>query len=651
MCGLAGKLWFDAARPADREVVAAMTAAQRHRGPDGMGLWSDGPIALGHRRLAIVDLSPTGAQPMVSRDDPGLVLVANGEIYNHAALRDELSARGHRFAGRCDNEVILAAYREWWPREGHRFLERLEGMFAFALWDTGARRLVLARDRVGQKPLAWSADGQRIAFASELQALRHEPSLDRTPDWEALSDYLSFRTVPHPRSAWVGAQKLAPGHVLVVEAEGFGAGGAAPQLEPVRWWRLAPGSDTRLAPSFDEAAHAVRELLDAAVRRRLMSDVPLGALLSGGLDSAAIVALMARHHDGPVKTFTIGWDERAYDESTDALAVARAFRTDHHVEVVQPDALSLVDDLLQHYGEPFADGSALPTFLVSRLARRHVKVVLTGDGGDENFAGYDRYRALALAERLSSPWAAPLRWALDLAAPHARTEGQRSFGTRLRRFVDVLPAAPRRRNHLWRLGLDEPVRQVLLTRKGADLFGSPSFYGSSEELPFPLNEQLVLDVERYLPDDILVKLDIASMAHGLEARSPFLDRALMEYAAALPGRYKLRGRSSKAVLRAAVADLLPPDLVSGPKRGFGAPLDAWFRGPLAGHVREVLLSPAAAARGLFEPRQVQALIEGHEQRKVAAHDTLLTLLVLERWFLAEESWSGSPESRTGATAA
>ncbi len=650
MCGIAGKLWLDPGRPADRDVVAAMTGLLIHRGPDDEGFAAEGPLALGHRRLSIVDLSPRGRQPMrfgggsqggrsaaASEAAAGgasggatagseVLLVANGEIYNHRELRVELAARGHAFASDCDVEVIGAAYREWWPSEGPRFVRRLHGMFAFALWDAGHRRLVLARDRTGQKPLVYAEDGASLTFASELNALAAEPSLDRTPDWSALSDYLAFRVVPHPKTAWSGARKLPAGSVLVHEA-------GASRIE--RYWRLSPGSDHARPPRFEDAVEEVKRRLSTAVSRRLMSDVPLGCLLSGGMDSAAVAALMARHHDGPVKTFTLGFDDPAYDETADARVVARLLGTDHHDAIVRPDAGVLLDEVLDRYGEPFADSSALPTFLVSRLARESVKVVLTGDGGDESFAGYDRHRALLLAERLSTWWGRPVAAVLDALSPHTGG-GQRSRAVRLRRFLDALPASPRRRNHLWRLGMAEPVRAELLTDQGHEVFGGVSFYGADVDLPFPLNEALVLDVERYLPDDLLVKVDIASMAHGLEARAPFLDHELMEYVASLPGAYKATPRTGKRVLAEALRGLLPPDVLDRPKRGFGVPLDAWFRGPLAETLREVLLSPRSRARGLFRSERIASLIDQHVAGRVAEHETLYTLLVLERWFQREE---------------
>ncbi len=669
MCGIAGKLWFDAARPADLAGVAALTAALAHRGPDDSGFASDGPLAFGHRRLSIVDLSPRGRQPMTSVDGTTL-LVANCEIWNHRALRAELAAAGHAFRGDCDAEVILPLYRQWYEREGADFVRRLDGMFAFALWDGRARRLVLARDPVGKKPLVYAMTGEGLVFASELQALRRDALVDRTPDGRALADYLAFRAVPGPRTAYRGASKLPPGTVMVVED------GRATQR---RYWRLAAGCDTSEAPSLDEAADEVLARLRAAVRKRLMADVPVGAFLSGGLDSAAVVALMAEASTTPVRTFTIGFAESDYDEAAGARKLSRLFGTEHHEAVVRPDAVGLIDELLDHYGEPFADSSALPTLLVSRLAKEHVKVVLTGDGGDEAFAGYDRYRALALADRLDGPFAAPLRLALSAAASaavatgaggalvsngEASFAGARGAGARLVRFVDSLDRTPRQRNHDWRVAMTAGQIRGLLTPEGQAFFGTPSFYGADVDLPLPLNEALLLDLERYLPDDLLVKLDIASMAQGLEARCPFLDRELLEYAASLPGRLKLgrasaargagrgaaRGDStdgllggppwrttSKLVLRHALRRLLPADVLSGPKRGFGVPLEHWFRGPLAGHAREVLLSPAARGRGLFRPAAVEALLDDHAQNRVAAHEPLFTLLVLERWFLSEDS--------------
>ena len=350
MCGIAGKLWFDPNRPAAEETVRAMLAALVHRGPDDQGLNVEGPLALGQRRLAIVDLSPSGRQPMTSADGQ-LFVAVNGEIYNHQALRKELGARGHKFSSHCDSEVLLPLYREYWEAEGPQFVDRLEGMFAFALWDAHAQRLILGRDRVGQKPLVYTVGKDGLSFASELSALKRDPDLDRRVDDQALADYLAFRCIPQPRTIWRGARKLPPGHVLVSERG---------QTSLTRYWQLVPGPEQATSPSFEEAVDEVGSRLDRAVERRLMSDVPLGALLSGGLDSAAIVAHMAARSGGRVSTFTIGFEEAEYDETGRARSVARLFDTNHHEELVLPDAVSLLDQLVEHHGEPFADSSSIP---------------------------------------------------------------------------------------------------------------------------------------------------------------------------------------------------------------------------------------------------------------------------------------------------
>jgi asparagine synthase (glutamine-hydrolysing) len=660
MCGIAGKLWFDTSRPGDRDGVARLISALVHRGPDDEGLAVDGPVALGHRRLSIVDLSPRGRQPMAS-EDGSCLLVCNGEIYNHQALRAELGAAGHRFRSDSDNEVILALYREWWAREGADFVSRLEGMYAFALWDGRARRLLLARDRVGKKPLVYAQTPQGLVFASELSALVRDPLVDRRPDWAALSDYLACKVVPQPATAYVGARKLPPGSVLVAELASPAEGAArGPRVAIRRTWRLAPGSDDALPPDLDTAADEVLARLRAAVRKRLMADVPLGAFLSGGLDSAAVVACMAERGGAPVRTFTIGFRESEFDETAQARKLARLFGTEHHELVAEPPSLAVLERLGAHHGEPFADSSAIPTFLVAELARRHVKVVLTGDGGDESFGGYERYRALALAGALDATAAAPLRWALQAGAAAAValgvapvqgvvSGGGRGAGERLLRFADGLHRTARQRNHDWRVGAGPALIDGLLTDEGRRLMPAPAFYGADVPRPLPLNEALALDAERYLPDDVLCKLDTASMAQGLEARAPFLDRELMEYAAALPGRYKLgrlRGGEpvraglaparSKLVLRHALRRLLPSDLVEGRKRGFGVPLGAWLAGPLLEPARDVLLSPRARQRGLFRTQAVSDLLEAHARNEVAAHEPLFTLLVLEQWFLQQE---------------
>ncbi|MCB9898300.1 MAG: asparagine synthase (glutamine-hydrolyzing) [Planctomycetes bacterium] len=629
MCGIAGKLWFDATRAGDRDVVAAMTAALAHRGPDGDGLLVDGPVALGHRRLAIVDLSERGRQPMTSVDGR-LHLVANGEIYNHRELRAQLAADGHVFRSGCDSEVVLPLYRRWYDAEGPDFVDRLDGMFAFALYDADAGRLVLARDRTGQKPLVYAETAHGLSFASELAALGRDGDVDRTPDERALGDFLAYRAVPQPRTAWRGARRLPPAGVLVCEQG---------RTRVHTTWRLVPSPDVDpTGPSLDDAADELREVLRAAVRKRLMADVEVGALLSGGLDSASVVALMAEAGGRPVRTFTIGFEEAAYDETAQARKVARAFGTIHHEEILRPDGLQLLETVLAQHQEPFADASALPTSLVSEVAARHVKVVLTGDGGDESFAGYDRHRALLLARRLARPAYAPVRAALTLAAPllaAAFGRGHRSPGPRLQRLVDALRLPPRARNTLWKSVASTALLAAVLSEEGRRRLLPPTPYGPDLPGDLGLNEALALDVAHYLPDVLLVKLDIASMAHGLEARSPFLDRRVLELAAALPAQLKRRGRHGKRVLRRAMASVLPPDLRHGVKRGFGVPLDAWMRsGPLADHAREVLLGPDAKARGIYDQAALAALLDAQRRGEVAAHDLLFTLLLLERWFLA-----------------
>lgn len=635
MCGIAGKVWDDARRSGDGGVVAAMAARLSHRGPDGDGLVVSGPAALGHRRLAIVDLSDAGRQPMASVDDPRVLLVANGEVYVHDALRAELVARGHRFASRCDSEVILAAYRQWWDAEGPAFVERLEGMFAFALWDGGARRLVLARDRIGQKPLVYGEVDGGFVFASELAALGAEPGLDRSVDDQALADVLAHRVVPHPRTAWRGARKLPPAHVLVRQLRDDGP----PRTTLARTWRLSPGSDVAAAPTLADAARDVRARLDDAVAARLMGDVPVGLLLSGGTDSAAVAALAARRSPARLSTFTLGFADAdpAWDERLAARKVARWLGTDHEEVVLDPAALDLVDDvldpLLRHFGEPFADTSALPTWLVARAASRRVKVVLTGDGADESFAGYDRYRALALRARLRRGRWAPVRAAARAAGRLVAARGDsRSRGARLARFAAGLDDSARGANHRWRTTAPPARWRALLTDEGRARLGTPTHYGPDvpdDVAPFALNDALVLDVERFLPDDVLVKLDVATMAHGLEARSPFLDRRVVEAAAALPGRHKFP--PPKRVLRAALVDLLPADVASGPKRGFGAPVARWLAGPWRARARDVLLSPEARSRGLFDVAAIEALLGAERRGGVAEPDVVYTLLCAERW--------------------
>lgn len=622
MCGIAGKLYFDPRRPAEHEVLERMNAVQVHRGPDDAGIHCEGPVGLAHRRLSIIDLSPAGHQPMANEDE-SCWIVFNGEIYNFQALKEDLLRQGHRFRSRTDTEVVLHLYEE----QGPRCVETLRGMFAFAIWDARRRQLVLARDRLGKKPLCYQWDAEAFRFASEVKAIFQDPALTPRPDPAALSQYLTFGYVPSPASAFQGIRRLPPAHVLVWR-EG--------RAELRRYWRLGRG-EPRTQP---EAAWCEELLarLEEAVRIRLVSDVPLGAFLSGGIDSSAVVAMMCRAA-GRVKTFSIGFGEPEYDELAAARLVAERFGTEHHELVVRPDAAGILATLAWHYDEPFADSSAVPTYYVARMTRRHVAVALNGDAGDENFGGYERYAALRLAAAVDGfPGAPALRGALRAGLSLWPQTGRRGgFLTRGRRFLEGLSEEPARRYGRWmahfagaekaRLCTPEFLAAAPAADDLAPLLTAYREVGASD----PADAAMAVDIALYLPDDLLVKVDIATMANSLEARSPFLDHPLMEFAAAIPANLKIRGRATKLLMKRALRDLLPEAVLQRPKRGFGVPIDHWLRGELRELARETLLSPQALERGYLRRDAVQRLLDEHGRGIANWHPQLWNLLMLELW--------------------
>ena len=619
MCGIAGRVNFASGAPVLPETVQAMCTLIAHRGPDGHGVYCDGPVGFGHRRLAIIDLSPGGAQPMRTPD--GAVTVTyNGEIYNYRELKAELAGKGHVFRSESDTEVILAAYREW----GTAAVAHLDGMFAIALWDAPRRRLVIARDRLGKKPLHYRLDADGLAFASEPKAFLADPGFTRDVDHQAISHYLSLGYVPAPLSAFKGIAKLPPAHTLVVE-DG--------RVTIERYWRLSyvPQTDTI---SDDEALDGLTTRLRTAVRQRLISDVPLGAFLSGGIDSGLVVSFMAELAPR-VRTFSIGFGEQEYNELPAARLVAERYATDHTEFVVEPHAVELIPQLVWHYNEPFGDSSALPTYILSELTRRHVTVALNGDAGDENFAGYDRYRASEMARRADAV-PQPLRRLVASAAGAVGSGSGNRTVRRARRFLERLGDSPIRRYAAWMTSFDDVAKAQLVTpallagmHENAIAVLERAFDAS--DAPTPLERMVSVDVATYLPDDLLVKVDIATMAHALEGRSPLLDHHVMEYAARLPARFKLRNGEQKFLLRQLARQRLPSPLVGLPKKGFGVPIDHWFRGELHGFARDVLLGSAAAQRGYYQMPFVRRMLDEHAAGTAQWHAQLWTLLMLELW--------------------
>jgi len=627
MCGIAGRLNFEPGRVVDPGLIQRMCDVQAHRGPDDAGVWCDGPVGLGHRRLSILDLSAAGHQPM--SDGRSLWIVFNGEIYNHVELRRDLEFLGCEFRSQTDTEVVLHLYR----RYGVECLERLRGMFAFAIWDARRRELFLARDRVGKKPLSYFSDAEGITFASEIKALLQDPRVEREPDPVAIHHYLTYQSVPAPLCAFAGIRKLPPGHYLLAR-DG--------RVDVRRYWKLnyLPKFQARTAR---ERRHLEVELLDRleeAVAVRLRSDVPLGAFLSGGVDSSAVVAMMCRRASGPVRTFSIGFDDGAHDELAFARTVAAKFDTCHTEFTVRPSAVEVLPKLVWHYDEPFADASAIPTYYVSELAREHVTVVLNGDGGDECFAGYDRYVANQLARRLGplNPLlgSAAFRRGLDLL-PHGAGSG--SLGSRLKRFVGPLSRSPQARNAAWLAQFDPEAKRHLYSAAFRHRVGP----GDAEELLYAryaeadadnfTDATLYSDLTTYLPDTLLVKVDIASMANSLEARSPFLDHEFMEFAARLPEDMKLSGGRTKVALKRALRGVVPDAVLDRRKMGFNAPVGRWLRGELRELSHELLLSRRSRDRGYFQPWFVERMLREHAQGTRNWHAQIWTLMMLEAWHL------------------
>jgi asparagine synthase (glutamine-hydrolysing) len=618
MCGIAGVLRFDGA-PADVELLQRMGATLCHRGPDAQGTFEDhaGTPALGlvHRRLSIIDLSEAANQPLGGEDGRVQVML-NGEIYNFQELRAELAPR-HTFRTHGDTEAIAHGYEE----KGDEIIPALDGMFALAIWDAGRRRLLLARDPFGKKPLYYWSDERRLVFGSEIKALLAAGAPAEMAE-ERLGEYLAFGYVPTPHTLFRGIRKLPPASLMIADAHGVGA--------PRRYWDLAfPPEGEEAAVGPREAAERVLDLLRAAVRKRLVSDVPLGVLLSGGLDSSAVAALMARLVPGRVKTFAVGFEGDAYfDERKHAARVARHIGSDHHESVVAPHAAELMETLLHHHDEPFGDSSALPTYLVSREARREVTVALNGDGGDEVFAGYDKFWAALLADKIPGP----LRTMMGGVA-RALPKGAAHHGplTRLRRFADKGGRPEVDRIAGWSTFFDpRDIPSLLRGHANGDVLASYREALAKGHGRSLLSRLLYLNARTYLLDDLLPKMDRMSMAHGLETRSPLLDRALAEYAARLPDRFKRRGRKGKVVLKEAVAELLPREIVDRKKHGFGVPLGSWFRGELRPMVEETLLDrPRLADR--LDVGRVRALYDDHLARRADHGHQLWLLLTLELW--------------------
>jgi asparagine synthase (glutamine-hydrolysing) len=619
MCGIAG--YVGRASP---DVLTAMLRVLKHRGPDDEGMHAEPDVALGMTRLAIIDLAG-GRQPM-STEDGGVAVVFNGEIYNHRELRATLEHAGHRFLTRSDTEVLLRSYVAF----GEACVDRLDGMFAFAIWDRARRRLLIARDRIGKKPLHyWHRDGLFL-FASEIKALLVHPAVNREPDLAAMQHYLAFGYTPAARSIHAGIAKLPAAHVAVVETG---------RLSVRRYWAPPVGEAVRPGQvSVREAPHLARGMVREAVRSRLVSDVPLGVFLSGGIDSSAIVAAMREVTGGRIATFSIGFprEHRSYDELPLARLVARRFETDHHEEIVEPAVADLLPTVLHHFDEPFADSSALPTFALARATARHVKVALSGIGGDEAFAGYPRHLGVRLSERYARLPRA-IR-AVPAAAVRLLSDSDASdnWPGRLRRFVTAADRPLPERYVAWtRFFGDadlEGLATAALQRQWAtdvEAAHRDAFAGAAHG--DPADGAFRTDLATYLPDDLLVMADRMAMAHSLEVRAPFCDARLIALSLAMPPAVKLRHGRLKAVLKAAFADVLPAEVLRQPKHGFMVPLGRWLRTDLRALMSDLLAPDHVRARGLFEPAATQALVHEHLGGARNHADRLWALMMLESW--------------------
>lgn len=621
MCGIVG-IVNNGTKPVDEVLLGRMCAAIIHRGPDEDGFYVNGPVGLGMRRLSIIDLK-SGQQPIHNRDRTAWI-VFNGEIYNYLELRTELEKLGHRFYTNSDTEAIVHAYDQY----GDECPKHLRGMFAFAIWDERKQELFLARDRVGKKPLLYAQVDGEFVFGSEFSALLLHPKIGRDIDVNAIDQYLSFMCVPAPLTAYKQIRKLEPGHSLRWSKN---------DLKIQRYWQ--PDFSKKIDISEEEAGERAVEVLRDAVRVRLMSEVPLGAFLSGGIDSSAVVALMSELTSEPVKTFSIGFEEQDFSELHHARRVAEHVGAEHHEFIVKPDALEVLPVLVEHYGEPYADSSAIPTYYVARETRKHVTVALNGDGGDESFAGYERYAAMRLAEKYYHLPEVLRSWVIQKAVESLPSqEARRSRIRDAKRFISAA-SLPRVERYLrWVSAFDLNVKRDLYS----DSFRHETSGMSALDTLNPwfahangsgiVDAALLTDIMTYLPNDLLVKVDIATMAVSLEARSPFLDHKVIEFAASLPERYKLRGLTTKYLLKKVLRKLLPAENLNRRKMGFGVPIGHWFRGRLQPFLRETLLSEKSLNRGLFNKTTVIQFVELHTGGEQDYSHQLWTLLMLELWF-------------------
>ncbi|MEM8666214.1 MAG: asparagine synthase (glutamine-hydrolyzing) [Planctomycetota bacterium] len=630
MCGITGAVWREQRHAISPELLGRMTDALSHRGPDDSQTWMGTDyrdayghpvcVGLGFRRLSIIDVD--GARQPIANEDGTVRMVFNGEIYNYQTLRRRLEGRGHRFTTHGDGETILHLYED----EGTDCFKQLNGMFAVAIWDAGRNRLVLARDRIGQKPLYYAVKDERLVFGSELKSLREVDGVCSEIDPGAIDEFLLYEYIPHPGTIWKGVRKLAPGHFAVFENG---------QVSVHRYWDFDPTVEHPIHPS--DACDRLRELLTDSVNLRLQSDVPLGAFLSGGIDSSLITAIAQSQSNDPVRTFSIGFPVSDFDETGYAAQVADHLGTQHKRFEVTPSGVDVIDKLVWHYDEPFADSSAVPTWYLSELTRKEVTVALSGDGGDELFAGYERYYALWLSRKLRSIFPIHKVPGIGLAQRLPDSKRRRSLIRRGKRFLEAIEQSDARRYLNWLQIFPENMRAAMYTDDflgqlpGEDPFEFLNSIWHRSDGRDVVTRASITDMLSYLPCDLCTKVDIASMAHGLEVRQPMLDHRLVEFAASLPVHLKFRGRQGKLLLRDTFGSMIPPSIFRRKKMGFGIPIAGWFRNELKPMVHETLLAEDARIAPYFRSEFVADLVQAHESGRQNHGYRLWSLLILEKW--------------------
>lgn len=624
MCGICGKISFNNSESIDARLIGRMAGLLKHRGPDDAGIYinENGTVGLGHRRLSVIDLSQAAHQPM-SNEDRSVWIVYNGEIYNFQELRGILEKKGHTFCSRTDTEVIIHLYEEL----GTACVKELRGMFAFCLWDEKRKRMLLARDRLGQKPLNYAIKNAGLVFASEIKSILQEPAVTREVDINALDYYLAYQYVPAPETMFSGIKKLPPAHILVWENG---------RIKIEKYWSL--DLQNKVDMPEEEIGRRLTDLLTEAIKIRLISDVPLGVFLSGGIDSSAIVGLMSRLGGPAIKTFSIGFEEQSFNELKYARKIAKIFSTEHHEYIVKPEALNILPKIIWHFNEPFADSSCIATYYLSKITRQKVTVALSGDGGDESFAGYERYVANKIADLYNLiPQGVRKNIVSLLTVLSTESTRKKDFIKRFKRFAKANDFSRESRYASWMTIFDEDLKNNLYSESLKHRLQGFNFrdylfnaYKQSHADNF-VDATLFVDIMTYLPGDLLVKMDISSMANSLETRSPFLDHKLVEFAASLAPNLKLKGWTTKYILKKALAGILPKEILQRKKSGFGVPIGRWLRQELKNYAYDILLDEKSINRGYFEKETIKSLLDEHVEGKIDHGARIWSLLNLELW--------------------